>query len=111
MANSIQCRLAFLVTPKPGFLQALGLRDGHEIGRPWTVITPIRDYEDAFEGWKRAWLEKAKQDFLVEFVSTWSEDFPAFTVELRQPESFNRWWSISEIEVVEIESAWKPSRL
>jgi hypothetical protein len=111
MANSILCRLAYLVTPKPEFIQALGLeaKSGHAICRPATVITPVRDYEDAFEGSKRAWMTKAKQDFITEFVATWSDDFPGFTAQLRQPESFDRWWSISEIDVTEIGSAWKPS--
>src|SRR5712671_3414915 len=92
MARSILCRLAYLVAPRPELFQALGLDvgAGHEIGRAVTVITPVRDYEDAFEGWKRAWMTKAKQDFIAEFVSTWSDDFPRFTAQLQQPESFDR---------------------
>jgi hypothetical protein len=111
MTNSILCRLAFLVSPKPELLQSLGLdaKGGHEICRPATVITPVRDYQEAFEGWKRAWMTKAKQDFVTEFVATWSDAFSVFTAELGQPECFDRWWSISEIDVIEIDSAWKPS--
>ena len=111
MANSILCRLAYLVTPKPELLQALDLeaKGGHEICRPATVITPIRDYEDAFEGWKRAWMTKAKQDFISEFVATWSDDFPGFTAQLGQPDCFDHWWSISEVAVTEIDSARTPS--
>jgi len=111
MTNSIRCRLVFLVSPKPELLQSLGLdaKGGHEICRPATVITPVRDYEDAFEGWKRAWMTKAKQDFVTEFVATWSDEFSGFTAQLGQAERFDRWWSISEIDVIEIDSAWKPS--
>jgi hypothetical protein len=98
--------LAFLVTPKPELLQALSLeaKGGHRICRPTAVITPVRDYEGAFEGWKRAWLTKAKQDFTADFVVTRSDDFPGFTAQLGQPECFDRWWSISEIDAV-----WIPS--
>lgn len=110
MTNSIRCRLAFLINPKPELLRALGLAGGeHEICRPMTVITPIRNYEDDFEGRKPAWMTKAKHDFIAEFMFTWSDDFPAFMEQLRQAESFDRWWSISEIDVAEIDSAWKPS--
>ena len=111
MANSILCRMAFLVTSNPELLQALGLevKGGHEICRPTTVITPIRDYEDAFEGWKRAWMTKAKRDFITDFADVWSEDFPEFKAQLGEPECFDRWWSISEVGVMEIDSAWKPS--
>lgn len=111
MANSILCRLAYLVSPKPELAHSLGLdaRGGHEICQPATVITPIRDYEDAFEGWKQSWMAKAKQDFVTKFVATLSDDFPGFTAQLSQPESFDRWWSISEIAVAEIDSAWTPS--
>jgi len=111
MANSIICRLAYLVTPKPELLQALSLdaTSGHEICRPATVITPVRDYEDAFEGRKRAWMTKAKQDFITEFTATWSGDFPGFTAQLGQAECFDRWWSISQIDVTEIDAAWTPS--
>lgn len=103
--------MAFLVTPKSELLQTLGLdaRGGHKICRPATVITPIRDYEDAFEGWKRAWITKAKQHFINKFVATWSDELSGFTAQLGQPECFDRWWSISEIDFYEIDSAWKPS--
>ena len=111
MASSILCRLAYLVTPKPELLQALRFdtTSGHEICRPATVITPVRDYETAFEGWKRAWMTKAKQDFITEFAATWSEDFPGFTAQLGQARCFDRWWSISQIDVTEIDAAWTPS--
>jgi hypothetical protein len=111
MANSILCRLAYLVTPKPELLQALGLeaKGGHEICRPATVITPVRDYGDAFEGWKRAWMTKAQQHFVTEFVATWSDDYPGFAAQLGEPECFDRWWSMSEIDVIEIDAAWTPS--
>ena len=111
MVNSILCRLAYLVTPKPELLRTLGLEASgvHEIGRPAAVITPLRDYKDAFEGWKRAWIVKAKQDFVSEFAATWSEDFPGFAAQLQQPECFDRWWSISEIAVTEIDPAWTPT--
>jgi hypothetical protein len=92
-------------------LRALGLDESgdHEVCRPASVITPLRDYEDAFEGWKRSWMTKAKQDFVAEFLSTWSDEFPDFTAQLQPTESFDRWWSISPIDVIEIDSAWKPS--
>jgi hypothetical protein len=111
MAHSILCRLAYLVTPKPELSRTLELDEctDHEICRPVSVITPVRDYEDAFEGWKRAWMAKAKQDFVSEFVSTWSDEFPEFTALLQPTESFDRWWSMSKIDVIEIDSAWKPS--
>lgn len=111
MTNSIPSRLAYLVTPKSELSQALGMdgKSGHEVCGPVTVITPVRDYEDAFEGWKRAWMAKAKQDFIVEFASTWAAEFPDFTAQLEPTESFDRWWSMSEIAVIEIDSAWKPS--
>ena len=110
MANSILSRLAYLVTPKPELLRALGIDEsGHEISRPISVITPAREYEDSFEGWKRAWMAKAKQDFVAEFVSTWSDDYPDFTVQLHPAESFDRWWSMSEIDLIEIDSGWIPS--
>jgi hypothetical protein len=97
------------VTPRPELAQVLGIEPGHEICRPATVITPIRDYEDAFEGCKRAWMTKAKEDFIGEFLTTWSADFPGFAEQLRQTENFDRWWSMSEVDVIEIESGWKPS--
>jgi hypothetical protein len=111
MANSIPCRLAYLVTPKPELLKALGLeaKGGHEVCRPTIIITPLRDYEDAFEGWKRAWMTKAKRDFVSEFTDVCSEDIPEFTAQLSDPECFDRWWSISEVDVLEIDSAWTPS--
>jgi len=54
-------------------------------------------------------MAKAKQDFVVEFMSTWSDEFPDFTRSLQAAESFDRWWTISKIDVIEIDSAWKPS--
>jgi hypothetical protein len=111
MTHSILCRLAYLVTPKPELSRTLGIDESsaHEICRPMSVITPVRDYEEAFEGWKRAWMAKAKQDFVSQFARTWSEEFPDFTAQIQQTESFDRWWSMSEIDVIEIDSAWKPS--
>jgi len=105
----MMCRLAFLVIPKPELLRALDASGGQEICRLTSVITPVRDYEHAFEGWKRAWMAKAKQDFVAEFVLIWSDEFPEFTAQLQVADSFDHWWSLSEIDVVEINSAWKPS--
>lgn len=104
-------RLAYLVTPRPELLLALNQEDedGHEICQPVTVITPARDYEEAFEGWKKAWKSKAKQDFVASFVGLWAENFPAFTSQLQQPECFDHWWTLLEIDVMEIDSAWAPS--
>jgi hypothetical protein len=110
MANSIQCRLAFLVTPKQELIKELGFQKfgDHEICRPTSVVTPERDYEDAFEGWKSAWKNKAKKDFLSKFKVTWSEDFPQFVAKLAETKCFDQWWSISEIDVIEINSARTP---
>lgn len=110
MAHSILCRLAYLVTPKPDLIRELSLDgSGHEICRPAAVISSVRDYEDAFEGWKLEWMAKAKQDFVSQFVRTWSGEFPDFTIQVQQTESFDRWWSMSEIDVIEIDSSWTPS--
>jgi len=79
------------------------------ICRPVTVITPIRDYEDAFEGRKRAWIAKAKGDFVAEFANLWSADFPQLTAQLTDAECFDRWWSVSEIDILEIDPRWNPS--
>jgi len=110
MAQSGLYRLAYLVTPRPELLRALGLDSSghHEICRPAAVITPPRDIQDGFEGWKPTWMAKAKQDFVAEFVSTWSDEFPDFTAQLQPAESFGRWWSITQIDVIEIDSAWDP---
>ena len=111
MKNTIVCRLAYLVNPKPDLSRAIGVEtvSGHEAVRPVVVITPLRDYESAFEGWKCMWIAKAKQEFVSEFVANWSDDFPEFFAQLQQPMCFDRWWSISQIDVVEIDPAWKPS--
>ena len=111
MANSVICRLAYLVVPRPELLQALGLEatTSEEVIRPVAVITAAHDYEETFEGWKRAWRTKAKQDFVSEFIATWSADFPAFTDQLQSPECFDQWWSTSEIDAFEIDPAWTPS--
>jgi hypothetical protein len=113
MANSIQCRLAYLVTPRPELLQTLNVeaKSGHDICRSTTVITPIRDYEEAFEGRKGAWVSKAKRDFITEFVDLWSGEFGAFAAQLRaaaDPECFDKWWTISEVDIIEIDPAWRP---
>ncbi|MHA3774502.1 hypothetical protein ACXR0O_23505 [Verrucomicrobiota bacterium sgz303538] len=111
MITSILCRLAYLVTPKPELMEALGVseEDFREICSPVTVITPLRDYENTFEAWKRTWAAKAKEDFVAEFVHLWSDAFPEFTSQLQPRESFDQWWSLSEIDVIEIDPAWKPS--
>ena len=113
-SNSIMCRLAYLVTPKQELLQTLSIesKSCHDICRSTTVITPIHDYEDSFKGWKRAWVSKAKHDFIAEFIAVWSEDFPAFAAQLSDasdPERFDKWWIISEVHVIEIDATWKPS--
>jgi hypothetical protein len=110
MAQSILCRLAYLVTPKQALRQTLALEESsrHEVCQPTTVITPILDYEEAFEGWKRSWLTKAKQDFVSNFARTWSDEFSDFVTQLRPTDSFDHWWSMSEISVIEIDSKWKP---
>ena len=87
----------------------MGIPAHHEICRPVTVITPIRDYENAFEGWKRAWLAKAKGDFVAEFTNLWSEDFSQFTARHVDSGCFDQWWSISEVDIMEIDSKWEPS--
>jgi hypothetical protein len=51
-------------------------------------------------------MAKAKLGFVTEFVSTWSDEFPDFTAQLQPTESFDRWWTISQIDVIEIDSAW-----
>jgi hypothetical protein len=54
-------------------------------------------------------MAKAKQDFVSKFAHTWSDELPDFPAQLQQTESLDRWWSMTEIDVIEIDSAWKPS--
>src|SRR4051812_34734614 len=98
MATSILARLGYLVSPKPALFAALQLDPAseHILCETVTVITPLLDYEEAFEGWKRAWTSKAKQDFLTDVAGHCSEDFPAFAEQLLKEaasESFDRWWT------------------
>jgi hypothetical protein len=107
------CRLAYLVTPKPELLRTLKIEPGtsNEVCRPNVVITPIRDYEEAFEGWKRAWKSKAKHQFVTDFIELWPEEFPQFTAQLRDApaeECFDKWWNITEADIFEIDAAWNP---
>ena len=109
----MKCRLGYLVTPKPELLERLGIEQGDDPFGTVAVITPLNDYEQAFEGWKKAWLLKAKQDFVADFLDVWSDNFQEFVTELRglsAPENFDRWWTISLTEdVIEIDASWKPS--
>lgn len=114
MATSIICRLGFVISPKPELLPFLQIDSTCEHGlcEATAVITPRLDYEDGFEGWKRAWKSKAKQDFIAETVSLYSEEFPTFIDGLRKlptDESFDRWWTLSELHVLEINPSWRPS--
>lgn len=109
----MKCRLAYLITPKPELLEKLGIdRDDDPIGNV-AVITSPKDYEQAFEGWKGAWLLKAKEDYVADFLHVWSDNFQEFASDLRSlpvSEIFDRWWMISMMaDVIEIDGAWKPS--
>jgi hypothetical protein len=114
MAKSILCRLAFLVSPKPELFASLQIdsKAEHPLCDPVTIITPRLDYEGAFEGWKRLWRAKAKEDYISEVIDLWSEHFPEIINQLRKEaasESFDQWWTISELDVIEIDDAWRPS--
>jgi hypothetical protein len=114
MGTSIHCRLGFLISPNAALIGSLQIDPAGDCGicEPVTVITPQLDYEEAFEGWKRAWKSKAKQDFIAEIVDLYSDDFPAFTDELRNrsvDEAFDRWWTLSELSVLEIDPTWRPA--
>ena len=113
MGNTIMCRLAFMITPKAELLKNLNVepKSSHWISRGTVVITPIRDFEESFEGWKQSWISKAKSDFVANFVKVWSEDFTTFTAQLRGTpvsEHFDRWWSITETELIELDAKWNP---
>jgi hypothetical protein len=114
VTKSIDCRLAYLISPRPELFGALALPSSsqHDVCKPVAVITPILDYEEWFEGWKRSWLSKAKEDFVAEFLSMYADQFPAFKHELCSAppvESFDRWWTISLIDVIDINPSWRPS--
>ena len=84
----------------------------HLLYEPVSVITPRLDYEKAFEGWKRAWKTKAKKDFIADFIDFWSEEFSELIGQPRkdaESEFFDKWWNISELDVIEIDDAWWPS--
>ena len=110
------CRLLYLIAPKPELFAALSLdpKSDHAVCKPTAVLTPRLDYETHFEGWKRAWISKAKRDFIREFLELWSGgDFQAFTGRLRDAGEderyFDYWWAIREIDLIEIDPTWRPS--
>ena len=113
MGKTIMTRLSYVITPKAELLQSLKLdpNSRHEICRCSVVITPIRDYEESFEGWHQSWISKAKHDFVTSFADVRSEDFPAFTAQLRNTsalENFDTWWHITKSDVIEIDERWSP---
>ena len=114
MGSSIICRLGFLISPKAELLSFLKLpaTGDHLLCESITVITPALDYEEAFEGWKLAWKAKAKQDFVADIVRRCSAEFPRFTNQLINgpiDELFDKWWTLSELSVMEIDPSWRPS--
>jgi hypothetical protein len=115
-SNPMMCRLLYLVTPKPELFGVLNTdsKSNHAACKPTAVITPKLHYETHFEGWKRAWMSKAKRDFIREFVGLWSDgDLQTFTGRLRlvedQEHSFDQWWTIRELDVIEIDPEWRPA--
>ena len=111
---SIECRLGYLMKPKPGLIEQLRSvgSDLHEVYKGNIVIvTEKLDYEEYFEGSKRLIIEKCKVCFVREFVFNWdySKDelytlFGKFETEL---ELFDRWWVAESAECEEIPTDWK----
>jgi hypothetical protein len=116
-------RLVFLVHPKQALLGRLQLQPNHPVTKSWVVMTARLPYEKCFEGPKRAWQEKAKQDFVRGFIEEWSAaermnepyepSIPSdFLTELRASESsnltFDQWWTLEgQINHVEIDEDWR----
>lgn len=76
------------------------------------MISPALDYETWFEGWKWSWVAKAKRDYIAMVLRHCADQFPEFATELRADsslESFDTWWTISRVSVMEIDGAWRPS--
>lgn len=114
MPKSIECRLAYLVSPRSELFAALELESssGHDVCKPVAVVTPVLDYEEWFEGWKRQWACKAKADFIADFLRVYADEFPRFADELRKQsanEAFDGRWTIALIDVIDIDPAWRPS--
>lgn len=114
-------RRLFLISPRQSFFERLKISQDHPASEVVGIITPRLPYETWFEGWRRAWRTKAKQDFLEDFRDLWSSPdgleasiSPEFVKELYNEEPadqlFDRWWTIREdFDLLEIDEAWRPS--
>lgn len=121
MSNSLNRRL-FLVSPRAALFESLGISREHPAAEVVAIITPSLPYETWFEGWRRAWEQKAKLDFIQSFVELWSSHCADATVTesfiqgLQSTEAideiFDRWWTICDSDdVLEIDDSWRPSRI
>jgi hypothetical protein len=112
-------RLVFLISPTDELIQRLEIESSPS---DWTcettaVVTPELHYEHHFEGWKKAWREKSKLDFIYDFSATWRDSDNAIGAVAKELDSaddplkeFDRFWRIQQGEdVIEIASDWRPS--
>ena len=112
-------RLVFFVSPTEELEQRLGIESspGDPTCETTAVITPELHYEQHFEGWQKAWKEKAKLDFIADFSATWRNSDNAIGAVARELDAaddplkvFDQFWRLQQGEdVIEIPSDWRPS--
>jgi hypothetical protein len=112
-------RLVFLITPRAEFLRRLEIESDPDDPTCETVavVTPELHYEQHFEGAKKAWITKAKRDFIADFTRVWrtvDNPYGEIARELdRAGDSlieFDKFWRLQQgDDVLEIDPDWRPS--
>lgn len=113
-------RRGYLITPKEELRRILELEPRPDAPgcETMVVITPEVHFERDLEGWRKAWLAKAKLDFVTDFIEAWGNDEDGAYREVADGirseadlmNGFDRFWEIQQCEdVLELPSDWRPS--
>ena len=113
MTTSINCRLGYLVIPKPELFEYLKKTEPKLVEyfeEHYSVITEELDYQEYFEGTKRHIIDACKSFFIEDTVATvacsddYSKDeaeklFGSFDTPV---ELFDRWWSFTALDCSQV---------
>ena len=109
----MKMRLGYIVAAKKELVEKLR-RDSTDLHEYFSenriLATEEHDYEESFEGWKRAIEDCAKSTFIKETVyaldfkeDELKETFGKFKSDL---ELFDRWWALKESDCEIIPTTW-----
>ncbi|WP_444996734.1 hypothetical protein [Aliikangiella sp. IMCC44359] len=113
MTTSTNCRLGYLVVPKPGLFKYLQKNNPELIEyfkKHYSVVTEELDYEEYFEGPKGHIIDACKSFFIEDTIGTvaCSGDYSKGEVEklfgnFGSPvELFDKWWSFAEMDCSQV---------